>query len=113
MVKTTSLSALKDLAEKKLKKKILIKVMWNDHERITLLITPNMKINSFIYDKKEGYLFYNHEGKLVGHDIPYVLPESVFLDGKVVLERTNSGRLKINNHPLSNEDIEFLKGYDA
>ncbi|GAA0594367.1 hypothetical protein GCM10009001_08070 [Virgibacillus siamensis] len=109
MEEAISLNALKALAEKKLNKKILIKIMWNDNEKLTLFITPNMKINSFIYDKKEGYLFYNNDGNLVERDIPCVLTEKDFADGKVMLEGTDGGRVKINNEPLSNEDIAFLK----
>ncbi|MGY0694838.1 hypothetical protein ACW2QC_18990 [Virgibacillus sp. FSP13] len=103
-----SLSTLKALVEKKMKKKILVKVMWNDNEKITLFITPNMKINSFIYDEKEGYLFYDHEGKPVGYEIPCILPEKVFVNGKINMEAIQDKRLRINNQPISNEDIQFL-----
>ncbi|WP_246206713.1 hypothetical protein [Virgibacillus ihumii] len=108
MEKAVSLNTLKTLAEKKMNKKILVKIMWNDNEKITLFITPNMKINSFIYDEKDGYLFYNNDGKLVEKDIPCILAEKDFADGKVMLEGA-----KINNEPLSNEDLAFLEEYDS
>ncbi|RKQ29696.1 hypothetical protein [Oceanobacillus halophilus] len=103
MQKTVSLSALKSLVESKLKKKTLIKVMWNDNEKITLFITPNMKINSFIFDEKEGHLFYDNEGKIINYDIPCIILEKNLIDGKVLLDR-----LLINNNPLSKDDIASL-----
>src|SRR5690625_4643433 len=75
MKETVSIHALKTLIEKKIKKKTLIKVMWNDNDKLTLFITPNIKINSFIYDEKEGYLFYDHDGKQVKHEIPCVVTQ--------------------------------------
>ncbi|MEC5425254.1 hypothetical protein QGM71_17350 [Virgibacillus sp. C22-A2] len=107
MEEAISLSALKALIEKKIKKKTLIKVMWNDVEKITLFITPNMKINSFIFDDKEGYLFYDQEGNPVSYEIPCILSESDVVNGKAMLE----GRLRIKNQPLSKEEIQFLKEY--
>ncbi|WP_067727666.1 hypothetical protein [Oceanobacillus damuensis] len=80
-----SLSAMKALVEKKLKKKTIVKVMWNDTEKMTLLITPNMKINSFIYGEEEGYLFFDNEGKLIEYEIPCILSERDLIDGKVIL----------------------------
>ncbi|MCJ0930462.1 hypothetical protein [Virgibacillus halodenitrificans] len=104
MEEAVSLSSLKVLVEKKIKKKTLIKVIWNEEEKITLLITPNMKINSFIYDQKEGYLFYDLEGKVIDRDIPCVLPESVMAEGKVLL----NSKLQINHQPITDEDKTFL-----
>jgi len=103
-----SLSKLKTLTEKKIKKKILIKFIWDDNEKITLLITPNMKINSFIHEE-EGYVFYDEEGKRITYEIPFIVPEEETIDGKVKLRKTNSGRFKIYNKPLTDEDILFLK----
>ncbi len=54
MSETVSLRALKALVEKKMKKKILVKVIWNEQEKLTLFITPNRKIQSFIYDEKKA-----------------------------------------------------------
>lgn len=113
MDEAISLSALKALVERKMKKKILLKIMWNDKEKITLLITPNMKINSFIYDEKEGYLFYDNEGKLIEYEIPCILSERELVNGKVILPGTKDGKSIINNYPLSNDDIIFLKEYHS
>ncbi|WP_085992959.1 hypothetical protein [Oceanobacillus senegalensis] len=104
-----SISVFKNLIEKKMKKKILVKVMWNDNEKITLFITPNMKINSFINDDKEGYFFYDNEGKLVEYTIPCILAEENLVNGQVVLEGVNGRKMKVNNQLLSKEDIQFLK----
>ncbi|MFA1822315.1 hypothetical protein ACDX78_19405 [Virgibacillus oceani] len=104
MKETVSIHALKTLIEKKTKKKILIKVMWNDNDKLTLFITPNIKINAFIYDEKEGYLFYDHDGKQVKHEIPCVLTQKELADGKVKL----GSNILINGEALSNEDIILL-----
>ncbi|WP_249870073.1 hypothetical protein [Oceanobacillus saliphilus] len=106
-----SLLALKALIERKRKKKLHVKVMWNDIEKITLLITPNMKINSFIYDEKEGYLFYDIVGKVIEYEIPCILSERDFVDGKVIMHRLKNGKLMINNYSLSDEDMKFLSEY--
>ena len=108
MQETFPLSTWKALVEMKTKKKILIKMIWNDQEKITLFITPNMKINSFIYDDKEGYLFYDVAGKLIDYTIPSIITEKDLLQGEVNL----SGEVKpmISGHPLSKEDIQFLRG---
>ncbi|PAV29644.1 hypothetical protein CIL05_09735 [Virgibacillus profundi] len=111
MEETISLHALKAFIEKKMKKKILVKVMWNDHEKVTLFITPNIKINSFIYDDKEAYLFYDHEGKLIKNEIPCILTERELADGKVILRKTKGGKTMIYNLPLSNEDVIFLREF--
>jgi len=109
MEKVISISALKTLVEKKIKKKILVKMMWNESEKITLFIKPNMKINSFIYDEKEGYLFYDQEGKLLDYPIPCILPEEFLVNGKVMLKGPKNRKILINNQPLSKEDILFLQ----
>ncbi|MFS0671721.1 hypothetical protein [Ornithinibacillus sp. 179-J 7C1 HS] len=96
-----SLTEWKALVEKKLKKKVLIKMIWNEQEKITLFITPNMKINSFIYDEKEGYLFYDIEGKLIDYPIPSMLTEKDIVDGKIVFHHN----LKINNQSISKSEI--------
>ena len=83
-------------------------MIWNDQEKITLLITPNMKINSFIYDEKEGYLFYDLAGKLIDFAIPSILTEKELVDGQVKLSR--EGNIMINGQQLTKEDIEFLRG---
>lgn len=104
MVDTTSIQTLKALVEKKLMKNVLLKVIWNDQEKITLFITPNMKINSFIYDKKEGYIFFDNEGKQITQEIPCVLSEEIFVDGIILL----NNQLKINGKSLQKEDKLFL-----
>lgn len=109
MEETISLSTLKTLVEKKLMKKTLIKVMWNDNEKITLFITPNMKINSFIYDAKEGYLFYDLAGNPITKEVPCILPEKELVNGKVMLDRIKDKKLRINNELLSNEDIAYIE----
>ncbi|GAA0447428.1 hypothetical protein GCM10008983_26830 [Lentibacillus halophilus] len=105
MEETVSLHALKALVEKKTKKKILIKVIWNDQEKMTLFITPNMNIHSFIFDKNDGYIFYDQEGNPLTRDIPLVIPEKNLEDGKVLLSES----LLLNHQPLSHEDRLFLK----
>ncbi|WP_047985492.1 hypothetical protein [Ornithinibacillus californiensis] len=97
-----SLLEWKALVEKKLKKKVIIKIIWNEQEKITLLITPNMKINSFIHDEKEGYLFYDIEGKLVEYAIPSILTEKDLVEGKIVFHKN----LKINGQSVSEEEIK-------
>lgn len=97
-----SLTEWKKIVENKLKKKVLIKMIWTEQEKITLFITPNMKINSFIFDEKEGYLFYDIDGKLVEYTIPSVLTEKDIVDGKVAF----SNQLKINAQPISKKDLE-------
>lgn len=106
MEETVSLRDLKAFVEKKTKKKTILKVIWNDQEKITLLITPNMKINSFILDEKEGYLFYDVEGKLVQQAIPCVLPEAVVTGDKVRLDKS----IKILGDSLTKADKALLKG---
>ncbi|OZU87562.1 hypothetical protein CIL03_15835 [Virgibacillus indicus] len=111
MLETVALNALKALTEKKTKKKVFIKIIWNDNEKITLFITPNMKINSFIYDEKEGYLFYDHEGKPVEKTIPCILPEEELENGQVKLEGFKTGKLLVNNERLAKDDLVFLSDY--
>ncbi|WP_042221055.1 hypothetical protein [Oceanobacillus manasiensis] len=106
MEETVSLRDLKAFVEKKTKKKTILKVIWNDQEKITLLITPNMKINSFIIDEKEGYLFYDIEGKLVQQAIPCVLPEDAMLGDKISLDKS----VTIGGQALSKDDKALLKG---
>lgn len=106
MQETVSLRDLKAFVEKKTKKKTILKVIWNEQEKITLLTTPNMKINSFIVDEKEGYLFYDVAGKPVEQAIPCVLPESVMLGDQITL----SGMIIVNGQPLTKEDLASLKG---
>ena len=105
MKETVSIHTLKSLIETKTKKKILLKMMWNDTGKLTLFITPNMKINAFIYDEKEGYLFYDDDGKPVKQKIPCLLTKKELADGKVILD----SNVKINGVPLSQEDLNFLK----
>jgi hypothetical protein len=104
MVETTSISTLKAFIEKKTKKKVMVKMMWNDHEKLTLFITPNMKINSFIHDEKEGYLFYDLEGKPVKREIPCILSEKILIDGRVLLGEN----IQINGEFLTKEDKAYL-----
>lgn len=103
-----SLTTLKILVENKLKKKTLIKIMWNDNEKVTLLITPNMKVNSFIYDETDGYLFYDNEGKRIETVIPCILTGDLLINGKIKMEHIINQNLLINNQHLSKEDILFL-----
>lgn len=108
MVDTTSIQTLKALVEKKLKKKVLLKVIWNDQEKITLFITPNMKINSFIYEEKDGYIFFDNEGKQITQELPCVLSEDLLIDGAVVLKDS----LFINGERLTKEDRQYLQKYN-
>jgi hypothetical protein len=106
MQESFPLTTWKALVENKTKKKILIKMMWNDNEKLTLFITPNMKINSFIFDEKEGYLFYDVAGKLIDFPIPSILTEKELVDGQVLL--TQEGKPRINGQRLTKEDLQFL-----
>ncbi|WP_042149718.1 hypothetical protein [Paucisalibacillus sp. EB02] len=106
MQESIPLTTWKALVEKKTKKKILIKMMWNDKEKLTLFITPNMKINSFIYDEKEGYLFYDLAGNLIDYRIPSILTEKELVDGQVKLSKET--KLMINGQQLTKEDLQFL-----
>lgn len=108
---TIPLTALKAMTEKKTRKKTIIKLIWMDNEKLTLFITPNMKINSFIFDEKEGYLLYDNEGKLIEKTIPCILPEEELENGQVKLEGLENGRLLINNDCLSKDDLKFLREY--
>lgn len=109
MAETVSTSNFKKLVEKKLKKKILVKIMWNEEGKLTLFITPNMKINSFIHDEKEGYLFFDNKGNPVNYKIPCVLSQMELADGQIKL----NGNLQINGDPLSETDMKFLKKEDT
>ncbi|RLL44845.1 hypothetical protein D8M04_08145 [Oceanobacillus piezotolerans] len=104
MEETVSLGALTTLVQKKIKKKTLVKVIWNDQEKMTLLITPNMKINSFIYEEEKGYLFYDNTGKEIDYEIPCVIPEKLLVDGKIALEQ-----IQVNGQILSKEDLAYLR----
>jgi hypothetical protein len=104
MEETVSLRELKAYVEKKTSKKTILKVMWNDQEKITLLITPNMKINSFILDEKEGYVFYDLEGKPIQQAIPCVLPEAAVHGANVTLTK----QIKMMDQALSKEDMAAL-----
>ncbi|TMN21567.1 hypothetical protein FH966_01340 [Lentibacillus cibarius] len=111
MSDTVSLHALKALVEKKTNKKTLVKVIWNEQEKLTLFIIPNMKIQSFIYDEKEGYMFYDQEGKPVTRDIPLIVSEKNLADGKVLLGESGNRGLLLNHQPLTHEDRLFLQTY--
>lgn len=76
-------------------------MIWNEQEKITLFITPNMKINSFIYDEEDGYLFYDIEGQLIDYPIPSMLTEKDIVDGKIAFHPN----LKINNQSISKSEI--------
>jgi len=109
MEQSISISNLKTHIEKKLKKKMIIKVIWNEQGKLTLFITPNLKISSFIYDEKEGYLFYDQEGNQVNQEIPCILAPDNMIDGQVKLD----GNLKINGVPLTKEDHIYLQKEEA
>ncbi|WP_164219769.1 hypothetical protein [Virgibacillus sp. YIM 98842] len=105
MSESISMPAFKTYIEKKLKKKIIIKVIWNDQGKLTLFTTPNMKISSFIYDEREGYLFYDQDGKEVNDHIPCILAAENLIDGQIKLDSS----LRINGAPLTKEEKTFLK----
>lgn len=107
-MKSVSISSLQQLTEQKLKKKMFVKLMWNDTEKITLFIKPKMKINSFIYDEKEGYLFFDDKGVMLDEPIPCVIPQQYMIDGKVSLEALKSGNILINGERLSKEELSHL-----
>ncbi|GAB4074250.1 hypothetical protein GCM10028778_17530 [Barrientosiimonas marina] len=106
-MESVSIQALKALVETKIDSKTLMKVIWNNQEKLTLFIKPNISIHSVIYDKRDGYLFYDPDGKRVTQTIPLIVPEDHLADGKVLL----GGGLLLNDHPLSKEDIAFLQNH--
>ncbi|GGA80118.1 hypothetical protein [Ornithinibacillus halotolerans] len=108
MTQSIPLTNWKSLVEKKISKKILIKMMWNEQEKLTLFITPNMKINSFIYDEKEGYLFYDVAGKLIDYPIPSIITEQNMIDGEIDFQQIQKGKIQISKQRLSKEDIQNL-----
>lgn len=104
-----TLQQWKAFVEEKINKKLIIKMLWNDQEKMTLLLVPNMKINSVIHDDNEGYLFYDIAGKRVSYPIPSILPDKFFINGKINLDHIKSGNIQINQESLANKDIQLLK----
>lgn len=84
-------------------------MIWNEQEKVVLFITPNMKINSFIFDEKEGYLFFDHAGKEITYSIPSLLTEDDLNDGQIDLQLVEKGKIQINKEPLTKEDIQLLR----
>ncbi|GLO65452.1 MULTISPECIES: hypothetical protein [Oceanobacillus] len=109
MNKEITLQQWKSFVEQKINKKLIIKMLWNEREKMTLLLVPNMKINSVIHDDNEGYLFYDIAGKHVNYPIPSILPDNLFIDGKINLAHIKSGYIQINQEPLSKKDIQLLE----
>ncbi|GIO21526.1 hypothetical protein [Oceanobacillus sp. J11TS1] len=98
----------KAFVEKKRKNKILMKLIWNDIDKLTLLITPNMKVNSFIIDEKEGYLFYDIEGKPITKPVPSIIPSSALKDGQIRLKAISDGEVTLYGERLSKQEINEL-----
>ncbi|MFS0752384.1 hypothetical protein [Oceanobacillus sp. 1P07AA] len=109
MNKEITLQQWKSFVEEKTRKKLIIKMLWNEREKMTLLLVPNMKINSVIHDDNEGYLFYDIAGERVRYPIPSILPDNLFIDGKINLDHIKSGDIQINQEPLTKKDIQLLE----
>ncbi|GGP09328.1 hypothetical protein [Oceanobacillus neutriphilus] len=98
----------KVFVEKKRKKKMLVKLIWNDTDKLTLLISPNIKVNSFIIDEKEGYLFYDIEGKQIMNPIPSIIPSSALIDGQIPVKAISSGKVTLYGERLSKQEMNQL-----
>ncbi|WP_152658081.1 hypothetical protein [Oceanobacillus sp. CFH 90083] len=108
MEESISILKWKAFVENKQKKKTVVKVIWNDTDKLTLLILPNMKINSFITDEKEGYLFYNMEGKLLSEPLPSIIPGSALKDGQILVQAIAAGQVTAWGQKISKKEIESL-----
>lgn len=98
----------KVFVEKIRKKKMLVKLIWNDTEKLTLFISPNIKVNSFIIDEKEGYLFYDIEGKQIMNPIPSIIPSSALIDGQIPVKAIAEGKVTLYGKRLSKQEINEL-----
>ncbi|MCT1903088.1 hypothetical protein [Oceanobacillus sojae] len=98
----------KVFVEKKQKKKMLVKLIWNDTDKLTLLISPNIKVNSFIIDEKEGYLFYDMEGKQIMNPLPSIIPGSALIDGQIPVKAISAGEVTLYGERLSKQEIDEL-----
>jgi len=107
--KNISIHDLKTFVENKTGKQILVKMIWNETEKLTLFIKPNMKINSFIWNEKEGYLFFDNKGKMVSSPIPCIIPENDLVEGKASFEGIRKGNILFQNKQLSKKDTAELK----
>lgn len=104
-----SITSLQKLVEKKTNKKLFVKMMWNESEKIILFFQPKMKINSFIYDEKEGYLFFDEKGNMLNEPLPCIIPEKYLIAGQISLEALQNGDIIIQGNPLSKEDLLFFE----
>ncbi|MFD1065840.1 hypothetical protein [Oceanobacillus locisalsi] len=98
----------KAFVENKRKNKMVVKVIWNDTDRLTLLITPNMKVHSFILDEKEGYLLYDSEGKQITAPVPSIIPNDAFTDGQIEQRAISEGKVTFYGERLSKQDLQLL-----
>ncbi|WP_080873969.1 hypothetical protein [Oceanobacillus timonensis] len=108
MEDSISILEWKAFVENKQKKKMVVKVIWNDTDRLTLLITPNMKVHSFILDEKEGYLFYDSEGKQITNPVPSIIPSNAFIDGQIERRAISEGKVTFFGERLSKHDLNAL-----
>lgn len=106
MEESISILKWKSFIENKQRKKLLVKVIWNDTDKLTLLIPPNMKVNAFIKDEKEGYLFYDMEGKPISDFIPSIIPSSALKDGQILLTAISDGTVTVYKEQISKNDID-------
>ncbi|MEK4300858.1 hypothetical protein MKY30_15965 [Oceanobacillus sp. FSL W8-0428] len=98
----------KVFVEKKRKKKMLVKLIWSDTDKLTLIISPNIKVNSFIIDEKEGFLFYDIEGEQITDPIPSIIPGSALIDGQIPVKAISDGNVTLYGKSLSNQEIDEL-----
>lgn len=99
----------KSFVETRQKKKLLVKLIWNDTDKLTLLLSPDMKVNSFIYDEKEGYLFYDMEGSSITSPIPSIIPnQAITTDGQILLKAIADGRVSLFGKSLSRKELAEL-----
>lgn len=104
-----SIQQLKTFVENKTGKKVLVKIIWNESGKMTLFIKPNMKVNSFIWDEKDGYLFFDSNGKILNEPIPCMIPEEYLVEGKASFEGIEKGKILFENKRLSKKETTQLQ----
>ncbi|MFD1415557.1 hypothetical protein [Oceanobacillus jeddahense] len=108
MEESISILKWKAFVENKQRKKLLVKLIWNDIDKLTLLLPPNIKVNAFIKDEKEGYLFYDMEGNPISSPIPSIIPSSALKDGQILLKALNDGQVTVYGKKINKKEIQDL-----
>ncbi|WP_339184648.1 hypothetical protein [Oceanobacillus sp. FSL W7-1293] len=108
MEESISILKWKAFVENKQRKKLLVKVIWNDTDKLTLLITPNMKVNAFIKDEKEGFLFYDIEGEPISGPIPSILPSNALENGQILLKAISDGTVTVYGEKINKNEMNAL-----